>query len=154
MFDISSGELGVIAVVALLVLGPEKLPGAARVAGAMLRRARTAYSQVRDQVERELAAEDLKQQVRAAQEQLREVTAPLQEAIHNTRSAAAEIDAVATAPVAEERTVEDGADVGPPPAAESGEAGADDEQAAEVVAPDTAPPMPSATPAPTVATRD
>ena len=40
MFDIGFSELLVIAVVALLVLGPERLPKAARYAGLWVRKAR------------------------------------------------------------------------------------------------------------------
>jgi sec-independent protein translocase protein TatB len=40
MFDIGMGEIGLIAVVGLLVLGPERLPRVARTAGALLRKAR------------------------------------------------------------------------------------------------------------------
>lgn len=61
MFDIGMGELGLIAVVGLLVLGPERLPRVARTTGALLRKARQSWSSVRADIERELAAEDLKQ---------------------------------------------------------------------------------------------
>jgi sec-independent protein translocase protein TatB len=60
MFDVSFSELALIAVVALLVLGPERLPRVARTAGALLRRARSSWQSVRSEIERELAAEDLK----------------------------------------------------------------------------------------------
>lgn len=60
MFDISFVELMLIGVVALLVLGPEKLPGAARTLGGLIRRARSSWSNVRGEIERELAAEELK----------------------------------------------------------------------------------------------
>ncbi len=60
MFEIDFSKLAVIAVVALLVLGPERLPRVARTAGALLRRARNNWQQVRSEIERELAAEDLK----------------------------------------------------------------------------------------------
>jgi sec-independent protein translocase protein TatB len=60
MFDIGFGEVGLIAIVALLVLGPERLPGAARTAGALLRRARQSWQSVQQEIERELAAEELK----------------------------------------------------------------------------------------------
>ena len=60
MFDIGMGEVGLIAVVALLVLGPERLPGAARTAGVLLRRARQSWHNVQQEIERELAAEELK----------------------------------------------------------------------------------------------
>jgi sec-independent protein translocase protein TatB len=64
MFDIGMGEVGLIAVVALLVLGPERLPGAARTAGALLRRARASWQNVQQEIERELAAEELKRNLR------------------------------------------------------------------------------------------
>lgn len=61
MFDVGMGEVGLIAVVALLVLGPERLPVAARTVGAVLRKARQSWQSVRSEIERELAAEELKQ---------------------------------------------------------------------------------------------
>jgi len=64
MFDIGMGELGLIAVVGLLVLGPERLPRVARTTGALLRKARQSWASVRADIERELAAEDLKEAMR------------------------------------------------------------------------------------------
>ena len=56
MFDIGFSEMLVIAVVALVVLGPERLPKAARFAGLWVRRARAQWNSVKDELERELAA--------------------------------------------------------------------------------------------------
>jgi sec-independent protein translocase protein TatB len=70
MFDIGTGELGLIAVIALLVLGPERLPGAARTAGALLRKARQSWNNVRDEIERELAAEELKQSIKRTADEI------------------------------------------------------------------------------------
>lgn len=67
MFDIGFSEIALIAVVALLVLGPERLPRVARTAGALLRRARNSWQEVRGEIERELAAEDIKRTIRDAQ---------------------------------------------------------------------------------------
>ena len=64
MFDFGVGELGLIAVVGLLVLGPERLPRVARTTGALLRKARQSWQSVRADIERELAAEDLKQSIK------------------------------------------------------------------------------------------
>jgi sec-independent protein translocase protein TatB len=64
MFDVGFSEIALIAVVALLVLGPERLPKAARTAGALLRRARASWQNVRGEIERELAAEDLRKSMR------------------------------------------------------------------------------------------
>ncbi|MCX7557146.1 Sec-independent protein translocase protein TatB [Xanthomonadaceae bacterium JHOS43] len=73
MFDVSMVEVAVIALVALLVLGPEKLPRAARTAGLYLRKARASWYSIRSDIERELAAEDLK---RAMKDTERSLLAP------------------------------------------------------------------------------
>lgn len=75
MFDLSLVELGVVALVALLVLGPEKLPRAARTAGLYLRRARQSWYSVKADIERELAADELK---RSMERQRREAEAAAQ----------------------------------------------------------------------------
>lgn len=64
MFDLSLPELAVIAVVALLVLGPKRLPGAARTAGALIRRMQRSWSGLRADIERELAADELKRELK------------------------------------------------------------------------------------------
>lgn len=53
MFDISFSELLVIALVALVVIGPEKLPKVARTAGAFFGRLQRFVTQVKDEVNRE-----------------------------------------------------------------------------------------------------
>lgn len=59
MFDISFSELIVIAVVALLVIGPEKLPKLARTLGAYTGRMQRFVTQVKDEVNREMRFEEL-----------------------------------------------------------------------------------------------
>jgi sec-independent protein translocase protein TatB len=61
MFDIGFLEMVLVAVVALLVLGPEKLPGAVRMAGLYLGRIKRSLAEVRSQVEREIGADELRQ---------------------------------------------------------------------------------------------
>jgi len=63
VFDIGFSELLVIAVVALVVLGPERLPKAARFAGLWVRRARNQWDSVKQELERELHAEEIKRQM-------------------------------------------------------------------------------------------
>ena len=72
MFDIGFTELVVIALVALVVLGPERLPKAARFTGLWVRRARAQWYSVKDELERELAAEELKRSLHDAQSALRD----------------------------------------------------------------------------------
>ncbi len=66
MIEISFGKLVLLALIALIVLGPEKLPGAARTAGALLRRVRSGWDNVRAEVERELQIEEIKRTAREA----------------------------------------------------------------------------------------
>ena len=60
MIELNFGKLLLLAVIALIVLGPEKLPKAARMAGAMLRRVRLGWDSVRSEVERELQLEEIR----------------------------------------------------------------------------------------------
>ncbi|MCX2886659.1 Sec-independent protein translocase protein TatB [Pseudomonas sp. DCB_BI] len=59
MFEIGFSELLVVGIVALLVLGPERLPVAARTLGRGLGQARRAMHALRTQVEREIELPDL-----------------------------------------------------------------------------------------------
>ena len=80
MFDVGFSELLVIAVVALLVLGPERLPKAARFAGLWVRRARAQWNSVKAEFERDLADDELRRTLRETQESLRDAQASLREA--------------------------------------------------------------------------
>lgn len=72
MFDLGFSELLVIAVVALIVLGPERLPKAARFAGLWVRRARAQWSSVKDELERDMAAEEFKRSLQETKDALRD----------------------------------------------------------------------------------
>ena len=60
MFDISFSEILVIAVVALIVLGPERLPKVARTLGHLLGRAQRYANDVKNDIQREMELEELK----------------------------------------------------------------------------------------------
>lgn len=60
MFDIGFWELAIIAVVGLIVIGPDKLPGVARTAGMWIGRTRRFVSQVKSDIDRELKQEELR----------------------------------------------------------------------------------------------
>jgi sec-independent protein translocase protein TatB len=73
MFDVGFSEILIIAVVALLVLGPERLPKAARFAGLWVRRARAQWYSVKAELERELASEELQRSLKEPLEQLQQL---------------------------------------------------------------------------------
>lgn len=84
MFDIGFSELLVIAIVALIVLGPERLPKATRFAGLWVRRARAQWYSVKDELERELAADELKRSLKDAQDALRDTEQRIRESASET----------------------------------------------------------------------
>ena len=60
MFDIGFSELIVIALVALIVIGPERLPRVARTLGALLGRAQRYVNDVKADIQREVDLDELK----------------------------------------------------------------------------------------------
>lgn len=85
MIDISFGKLILLALIALIVLGPEKLPGAARMAGALLRRVRTGWDSVKSEVERELQVEEIRRQAREAADRAQAAQAELDATLQKMR---------------------------------------------------------------------
>lgn len=89
MFDVGFSELLIIAVVALLVLGPERLPKAARFAGLWVRKARAQWYAVKSELELELAQEEMKKHLQEAENSIR---APAQAIQGELRQAGTELD--------------------------------------------------------------
>jgi sec-independent protein translocase protein TatB len=98
MFDIGFSEVFVIAIVALIVLGPERLPKAARFAGLWVRRARAQWYSVKSELENELADEELKRSLRQAQDDLRDVQAQLRNSDQAVRNEVDELNRSIAAP--------------------------------------------------------
>lgn len=87
MFDIGFWELTVVAVVALLVVGPERLPKLARTLGIWVGKARKMVASVKADVERELRAEELKQ---ILEKQAR--ANPLEEIVEETKGSFRDVE--------------------------------------------------------------
>jgi sec-independent protein translocase protein TatB len=81
MLEGSFWELALIFVLALVVFGPERLPGLARTMGLWIGRARAVVRNMTEQLERELAAEEMR---KAAASAKREINATLNEKISLT----------------------------------------------------------------------
>jgi len=63
MFDIGFTELLLISIVALLVLGPERLPQAVRTAALWIGRARRSFNKVRTEIEQQLNTDEIRRQL-------------------------------------------------------------------------------------------
>ncbi|MGH8084904.1 MAG: Sec-independent protein translocase protein TatB [Lysobacter sp.] len=85
MFDLGFSELFLVAIVALVVLGPERLPKAARFAGLWIRRARSQWQSVKSEFENELADEELAKSLRSTRDELDDVRKRLKESGESVR---------------------------------------------------------------------
>jgi sec-independent protein translocase protein TatB len=79
MFEIGFTELMLVGVVALLVLGPERLPKAAATAGRWIGQAKRSMNGIKAQIEREMDAEQLRKDL--DQQPLRQLEQGLREGI-------------------------------------------------------------------------
>jgi len=63
MFDIGFPELLIVSIVALLVIGPERLPEAVRSMALWIGRFRRSFASIRAEIEREIGADDIRRQL-------------------------------------------------------------------------------------------
>ena len=63
MFDIGFPELVVVSVVALLVIGPEKLPETVRTMSLWIGRIQRSFASIRQEIESEIGADEIRQQL-------------------------------------------------------------------------------------------
>ncbi|HEB96489.1 MAG TPA: twin-arginine translocase subunit TatB [Sedimenticola thiotaurini] len=99
MFDIGFWELMLIGLVALLVVGPERLPKLAYTAGKWLGKGRSMLNAVKSEIDKEIKAEELKQILEKQKQQLN----PLEDVIEETTSAVRELKDEAGQALAEGR---------------------------------------------------
>ena len=119
MFDIGFSELLVIGVVALIVIGPEKLPKVARTLGHLLGRAQRYVNDVKSDINREIQLEELKklqaevtESARSLEDSVRKeyeaartsVEVPAQAAVAELNEAVQQVTQAAVAPVTEATT--------------------------------------------------
>ncbi len=95
MFDIGFWELGLVSVIALLVVGPERLPGLARTIGLWLGKGRRMLSSIKDEIDREVRVDEIKKTVQEA------VQNPIGEAVGQT------VDPIRTLKQETEKTMND-----------------------------------------------
>ena len=86
MFEGSFWELSLIFVLALVVFGPERLPGLARSVGLWVGRARAMLRNFNEQLERELAAEEMRRAAASVRDGLKEETTTQRSADTTQRS--------------------------------------------------------------------
>jgi len=65
MFDVGFWEFALIGVIALIIVGPERMPGIARTAGKYAGKAKRFIAKIQDDVSEELEVDKLKEQLNA-----------------------------------------------------------------------------------------
>ena len=66
----SFGELFIIGIIALIVLGPERLPKAVRTVGLWIGKAKQSFNSIKTEIDRELKIQEIQQQLKDQQRQL------------------------------------------------------------------------------------
>lgn len=87
MFDLGFLELFLCGVIALLVLGPERLPAAARAAGHWVGKARRMTRQFSDELDRQVKAEEIRERLRKEKSEIgyEDIQRNVQEALDEAR---------------------------------------------------------------------
>jgi sec-independent protein translocase protein TatB len=120
MFDIGFSEMLVVAVVALIVIGPERLPKVARTLGHMFGRMQRYVNDVKSDISREMELEELRKLQATVEDAARAIETSVTHQISATEteltkvaadvSAAVELPAAEVSPVSEPLALETAAD--------------------------------------------
>lgn len=94
MFDIGFWELCLVGLVALLVIGPERLPKAARIAGFWVGKARHTMAAVKIEINQELQAEEMRQILKEQQDDLQTIMDETVNISKTTKDSLMELDAI------------------------------------------------------------
>jgi sec-independent protein translocase protein TatB len=87
MIDLGLSKLAMIGVVALVVIGPEKLPRVARMAGTLYGRAQRYINQVKAEVSREIEIDELRKLHKDVQDAASDVEQSLHKSVSETENA-------------------------------------------------------------------
>lgn len=98
MFDIGFSELLLLAAIALIVLGPEKLPHAARMAGAWYGRIRRTISSIQHEIEQEVSALEIKQRMESELAKIRQAETELRDQMNKIQAGISDISRGSTTP--------------------------------------------------------
>lgn len=92
MFDIAFSELVVIALVALIVIGPERLPKVARTAGHLWGRLQRYVSNVKNDINRDIALEEARKLKSDIEAQANEIGRSVQQDVHALEQQAVQME--------------------------------------------------------------
>jgi sec-independent protein translocase protein TatB len=97
MFDIGFAELIIIAVVSLLVIGPERLPGAVRTVSLWLGRFKRSFNEIRQEIEQELHNDAVLKDLKETSEQVRSEAEDVRKSLQQAATPLSDISTLADA---------------------------------------------------------
>jgi len=113
MFDISFGELMIIGVVALIVIGPQRLPGVARTLGHLVGRAQRYVNDVKRDIQKEIDLDELNK----VKTQMETAARSVQSSVQNAATSLAKpLEETQAALHEASQSIQDSVKLDPPPA--------------------------------------
>ena len=97
MFDIGFAELIIIAVVSLLVIGPERLPGAVRTVSLWLGRFKRSFNEIRQEIEQELHNDAVLKDLKKTSDQVRSEAEDVRKSLQQAATPLSDISTLADA---------------------------------------------------------
>ena len=91
MFDVGFAELQLLSLIALLVLGPERLPGVAKTLGGLSRKARSSWLSLKRSIEEEIRQQELREPVDKMREDFQSTVRDFKSSVDDVKSSIGDI---------------------------------------------------------------
>lgn len=91
MFDVGFAELLLLSLIALLVLGPERLPRVAKTLGGLSRKARSSWLSLKRSIDEEIRQQDLKEPVDKMRKDFQSTVKDFKSSVDEVRESVGEV---------------------------------------------------------------
>jgi sec-independent protein translocase protein TatB len=96
MFDVGFAELLLLSLIALLVLGPERLPRVARTLGGLSRKARSSWLSLKRSIDEEIRQQELREPVDKMREDFKSTVKDFKSSVDDVKTSVGEVGKSAT----------------------------------------------------------
>lgn len=96
MFDVGFAELLLLSLIALLVLGPERLPRVAKTLGGLSRKARSSWLSLKRSIDEEIRAQELKEPVDKMRKDFQSTVKDFKSSVDEVKTSIGEVSKSAT----------------------------------------------------------
>jgi sec-independent protein translocase protein TatB len=96
MFDVGFAELLLLSLIALLVLGPERLPRVARTLGGLSRKARSSWLSLKRSIDEEIRQQELREPIDKMREDFKSTVKDFKSSVDDVKTSVGEVGKSAT----------------------------------------------------------